>query len=229
MSLKNLVSAKKITQLTTTEAKELQALLNGSGFGLVVDGIVGEATITAFNQYKSQNRLEYPDLIGKTTIAHLVANFKKQQPSNSKVNAFGLKLIKEFEGFRSSAYICPAGVATIGYGSTFYPDGSRVKIGDKITTAEGEALLLTTLKSFETAVRDRVKVELNSNEFSALVSFAFNVGVSAFFKSTLLELLNKGDRVGASAQFDKWTRGGGQVLPGLVRRRKAEKNLFLAR
>ena len=136
------------------------------------------------------------------------------------------ELIKSFEGFRAIAYICPAGVPTIGYGTTRI-NGSRVKEGMKITSDEAEVFLEQDLKVFEDAINHNVLVEINQNQFDALVSFVYNVGIANFKKSTLLKKLNKGDYEEASNQLLRWTRAGGKVLNGLVRRREAEKELFL--
>jgi GH24 family phage-related lysozyme (muramidase) len=142
--------------------------------------------------------------------------------SSSRINQAGLNMIKRFEGFRPQAYICPAGVPTIGYGSTL-----GVRMGDRITQQGGEDLLQRDLVRFEKAVSDAVKVPLSSNQFSALVSFTFNVGIGAFQRSTLLKLLNQRNYQGAADQLLLWNKGGGRVLQGLVNRRQAERALFL--
>jgi len=134
----------------------------------------------------------------------------------------GLELIQRHEGLRLKAYLCPAGVPTIGYGST-----RGVKMGDEITRAQATELLMADIERFEDAVRRAVEVTLNQHEFDALVSFAFNVGAGALQRSTLLRKLNAGDRQGAADELLRWTRGGGRVLPGLVRRREDERALFL--
>ena len=144
----------------------------------------------------------------------------------SVVNAAGLKLIKEFEGLRLDSYICPAGVWTVGYGST----GEHVYPGQHITEPEAEELLRKDLWRFEDCVSSKVMVQLTDNEYAALVSFAFNCGCGALQESTLLRRLNAGEpkpRV-FSEELPKWVRGGGQVLPGLVRRREAEVALALS-
>ncbi len=144
----------------------------------------------------------------------------------SVINAAGLQLIKEFEGLRLDAYICPAGVWTIGYGST----GEHVYPGQTISELEAEELLRKDLWRFEDCVSCYVNVGLTNNEYAALVSFAFNCGCGALQESTLLRRLNAGDpkpRV-FSEELPKWVRGGGQVLPGLVRRREAEIALALS-
>lgn len=139
-----------------------------------------------------------------------------------KIGNDGLKLIKEFEGCRLTAYVCPAGVLTIGYGST----GPHVTQGKTITQQEADELLLKDLSRFEDAVNSYVKVPLTQSMFDALVSFAFNCGNGALQESTLLRLLNQRDYTGAAAQFDRWVKGPNGPLPGLVRRRDAEEALF---
>jgi lysozyme len=143
-------------------------------------------------------------------------------PSKVGINAAGLNLIKDFEGYRLSAYNDGVGVPTIGYGHT----GPDVYYGLTITKARADQLLTQDLQRFETAVNGAAKVPLNDNQFAALVSFTYNVGEGALRGSTLLQLLNAGDYNGASAQFLKWTYAGGQQLAGLYRRRQAERALF---
>ena len=145
----------------------------------------------------------------------------KPTDSLKKTSPKGIDLIKEFEGFRARAYLCPANVLTIGYGHT-----KTCKPGQVVSTAKGEELLIKDLKRFENAVNVLVKVPLNQNQFDALVSFAFNVGVGAFKASTLLRLLNQGNYKLATNEFKRWVHGGGRKLPGLIRRRQAEANLF---
>jgi lysozyme len=141
----------------------------------------------------------------------------------------GIDLIKEFEGFSSKPYICPAGVPTIGYGSTYYEDNDPVTMNDDpITEYEALRLLKITLFKYEKGVSNCVSVPLSQNRFDALVSFVYNLGVGKLRGSTLLTKLNKGDIKGAADEFDKWVHGGGEVLPGLVKRRAAEKALFLS-
>lgn len=145
-----------------------------------------------------------------------------------KTSDVGIELIKEFEGFSSRPYLCPAGVPTIGYGSTRYPDSTRVQMTDKsISETEATRILADTLIDYETGVLKCVEVDLNQNEFDALVSFSYNLGIPNLKRSTLLKKLNDEDRDGAADEFMKWTRANGQVLPGLVKRREAERKLFL--
>lgn len=135
----------------------------------------------------------------------------------------GIPLIKRFEGCRLAAYICPAGVLTIGYGHT----GADVRRGQVISQVQADTLLARDYARFEIAVRRLVHVAVTDNQLGALVSFAFNVGTGNLQKSTLLRMLNAGDRLGAANQFKRWNRAGGRVLEGLTTRRAAERSLFL--
>ncbi len=146
-----------------------------------------------------------------------------------KLSDEGLRLIKSFEGYHTrlkdgscAAYLCPAGVPTIGFGCT---DG--VKLGMVWTEAEAEAALMREISKFEDAVNRNVTVEINQNEFDAMVSLSYNIGAAAFARSSVLRRLNKGDRSGAARAFHLWNRGGGRVLPGLVARRAREAALFM--
>ena len=136
----------------------------------------------------------------------------------------GIELIKAHEGLRLDAYLCPAGVPTIGYGHTY-----NVKMGDRITAEQAEMLLIGDLIVAETEV-NRYGLNINQNQFDALVSFVFNVGAGNFRSSTLLKRLkaNPNDPDIAN-QFKRWVYGGGKVLPGLVRRRNDEAKLYFNR
>ncbi|MDB9529196.1 lysozyme [Oscillatoria sp. CS-180] len=147
---------------------------------------------------------------------------------NDQINRDGLRIIKHFEGLELRAYQDSVGVWTIGYGHTSAAGPPTVYAGQTITEAEAEAILKKDLGIFENGVRDVVTVPLNSNQFSALVSFSFNVGVGALRTSTLLRLLNTGDYQGAADQLPRWVKAGGETLLGLVRRRDAERALFLS-
>lgn len=140
-----------------------------------------------------------------------------------RISQKGIDLIKRFEGLRLNAYRCPANVWTIGYGHTV-----GVKSGDKITGARAEELLRDDLQIYERGVEACVKTEIGQNQFDALVSFAFNLGVGALQKSTLIKKLNMDDHIGAAGEFPKWCKAGGKVLDGLVKRREAEQMLFLS-
>lgn len=135
----------------------------------------------------------------------------------------GIELIKRFEGCRLSAYRCPAGVWTIGYGHT----GSNVRAGLQITQEQADNLLKQDLTVHCNNVSKLVKVPLTQNQFDALVSFEYNVGYGAFASSTLLRLLNQKKYKESAEQFARWKYAGKKVLAGLIRRRQAEKDLFL--
>jgi lysozyme len=140
-----------------------------------------------------------------------------------KISAAGLKLIKEFEGLRLTAYICPAGVLTIGYGSA----GPHVTPGKAITRAQADALLLKDLARFEAGVSELITKPLTQGQFDALVSFAFNLGCGALEESTLRRRLNGGEDANTviAQELPKWVKAAGATLPGLVRRRAAEVEL----
>lgn len=139
----------------------------------------------------------------------------------------GLGIIKPFEGRHLEVYKCPAGIATIGYGSTYYEDGSKVKMTDPpISEDRAEQLLLNTLKGFEVGVMKRTTAHINQEMFDALVSFCFNLGLGNYQASTLRMKLNRGEYEDIYEQFLRWNKAGGMVLRGLTRRRKAEGVLF---
>lgn len=148
-------------------------------------------------------------------------------PPVGKINADGLRIIKHFEGLELTAYRDPVGIWTIGYGHTSEAGPPTVYQGLRITAAEAEEILRRDLGIFERGVQNAVLVPLNGNQFSALVSFAFNVGVGALERSTLLAVLNERDYAGAADQLLRWVTDGVRPLPGLVRRRDAERALFL--
>ena len=130
-------------------------------------------------------------------------------------------LIREFEGLVLKAYKCPAGVWTIGYGHT-----SEVREGQEIDEVAAELLLDADLKYIQVQMSPMIRVPVTEGQAGAMLSFAFNVGVGAFKRSTLLRLVNQGMFMNASYEFKKWTHGGGRELPGLVRRREAEAAMF---
>lgn len=140
----------------------------------------------------------------------------------------GINQICNFEGLKLSAYDDGNGVWTIGYGTTRYPNGKRVSEGDRCTLDQAKAYMQHDLKIFERAINSSVKVPLKQNQFDALVSLTYNIGVGAFKNSTLLKKLNLGDYKEAANQFDVWVNAGGKRLQGLVNRRAIEKKLFLS-
>ncbi len=138
-------------------------------------------------------------------------------------------LCKEFEGFRGRGYLCAAGVPTIGYGSTYYPGGRKVTLDDPpITRAEAEEILRWQLERefLPGVLRACPSLISHPQALNAIVDFAYNLGVGRLQTSTLRRRINQGDWEGAKEQLMRWVRGGGRVLPGLVRRRKAEAALL---
>jgi lysozyme len=145
-----------------------------------------------------------------------------------KLSDNGLRLIKGFEGFHRrlpdgscTTYYCPANVLTIGYGCT-----EGIKEGDVWTEVQAEEALRHEIAKHEAAVARLVTIEINQNQYDALVSFSYNCGSGALSKSTLLKRVNAGDFQAAGREFAKWNKGGGKVLPGLVARRAREAALF---
>lgn len=142
-------------------------------------------------------------------------------------NDAGLALIKEFEGLRLEAYRCAAGVLTIGYGHTSAAGSPTVRKGLKISKAEADEILRLDLAKFEQEVANIIKVPVTANQFSAMVSLAFNVGPGAFAKSSVARFVNAKQLDKAAKAFALWSKAGGKTLPGLVRRRAAEAALFI--
>ena len=142
-----------------------------------------------------------------------------------KTSQTGIDLIKSFEGCKLTAYKCSAGVNTIGFGNTYYTNGNKVKIGDKITQDEANKLFLDLLPKYEKTVLDAIKVPLTQNQFDALVSFCWNCGSS----KTLFKMVNEkfSEMNIVNWLCSHYITGGGKELAGLVRRRKAEAVLFV--
>lgn len=144
-----------------------------------------------------------------------------------RINAAGLALVKSFEGCKLTPYKCPAGIWTVGYGST----GPHVKPGKAITQAEADRLLVDDLARFEKGVASGA-AKATDNQFSAMVSLAFNIGLGNFLRSSVLRNHNDGDHAGAASAFNLWNKarvkGVLTALAGLTRRRKAEAALYLA-
>jgi len=148
----------------------------------------------------------------------------------TKISTKGLDIIKKYEGFSSKPYLCPAKVPTIGYGSTYYEDGSKVKLTDSpITQERATELLEALLVSFERAVDSYCIDTINQSQFDAICSFAYNCGVGNLKSSTLLKKVNVNpDNPTIKDEFLKWTKGGGKTLPGLIRRRTEEAQLYFS-
>lgn len=143
-----------------------------------------------------------------------------------KVSSKGIELIKEFEGFSNSAYLCSAGKWTIGYGNTFWEDKTPVKKGDEISKTKATELITKIANEFARDVATLIQIDVTQNQFDALVSLAYNIGLGAFKSSTLLNQLNKGNFIGAGQEFLRWDKSNGKPLLGLTRRREREKLLF---
>lgn len=133
----------------------------------------------------------------------------------------GLEMIKHFEGLELNAYQCAAGVWTIGYGHT-----KGVQKGMVISEDTANEMLVEELNEYENYINTLVNVELNQNQFDAMVSWVYNLGGGNLKASTLLKVLNAGDYAGVPAQMMRWNKAGGKVLEGLTRRRQAEADLF---
>ena len=143
----------------------------------------------------------------------------------SHVTQAGIDLIKQFEGFSPTVYICPAGYPTIGYGHVVKTQ-EREQFADGITTEQAETLLRQDVQTAERAVLRLITVPLTDGQFDALVSFTFNLGAGALQRSTLRRRVNRGDHAAVPAEFRKWVWAGGKKLEGLVRRRVEEVNLY---
>lgn len=146
-----------------------------------------------------------------------------------KVSAKCMAMIKHHEGVRLRPYKCPAGLWTVGVGHLI-GDGKSLpdSWNRSFTQEEVDAILAADLVRFERGVLRLCPTALTQGQFDALVSFSFNVGLGALQRSTLRMKTNRGDKTGAAKEFMKWTKGGGKVLPGLVKRRKDEAALYLS-
>lgn len=149
-----------------------------------------------------------------------------------KIGQKGLALIKEFEGWYPKPYLDPVGIATIGYGFTYYlPGRKKVTLKDKaITKDQGAVMLIEILTNYENDVKRLVKKALTQNQFDALVSFTYNLGATNLSKSTLLKKVNVNPKDPTiAAEFMKWVNAGGKPFNGLIRRRKAEADLYFTK
>ena len=138
-----------------------------------------------------------------------------------KISNKGIDLIKHFEGCETEAYKCPAGVWTIGYGHI-----KGVQEGQVITETQAHEMLVEELKEYENYILNAVEVDLNQNQFDAMVSWVYNLGPTNLKSSTLLKELNSKNYNAAAQEITKWNKAGGKVLTGLVKRREAEASLF---
>ncbi len=147
-----------------------------------------------------------------------------------KISNKGLELIKTFEGLSLKPYLDAVNIPTIGFGNTFYENMKKVTLQDETITEERADSLFNFLVTinYVNVVNRLVIVDINQNQFDALVSFVYNLGSGNFEKSTLLKKVNQSDFIGASLEFEKWNRSSGKVLNGLTKRRLSEKELFLS-
>lgn len=147
-----------------------------------------------------------------------------------KLNNDGYRLIAKHEGFRSKPYLCSAKIPTIGYGNTYYPDGTRVTLLDKeITEQQGFEMFKEIADRFAKKVSQLVHTPINQNQFNALVSFAYNVGMGNFMKSTLLKKVNLNQNDSSiTNEFMKWNKANGKELRGLTLRRKDEALIYFS-
>lgn len=152
-------------------------------------------------------------------------NLYDQAKTIRQISNEGLESIKEFEGYRSTAYLDSAGIWTVGYGSTRI-HGRAVKKGDVVTQVEALEQLHNDVKTFSDAVNLLVTVYVSQAQFDALCSLTYNIGATAFEESTLLRLLNDGRYEQAAMQFDRWVFAAGHQITGLINRRARERELF---
>lgn len=223
MRLSN-VHYKNLTDFTKDETIELQTLLNNCGYGLAVDGIVGPKTIHALNSFKKQHFLDTPNVFGTSTFVLLRRYDHSLAPA--------LTIIKEFEGLVLDAYLCPAKILTIGYGTTVYPNGNRVQRGDRVTPREAEDLLLWYVQS---RIVPKLSVvipkwsELTNNQKCALISFAYNVGEHFYGSNgfgTITRVLRTGEWSAVPNAFMLYVNPGSFFEQGLRRRREKESALW---
>lgn len=146
----------------------------------------------------------------------------------TKIDQKGVELICKFEGLRLHPYKCSAGIPTIGYGSTYYEDGSRVTMEDThISKERAIELFQNVINHYEIHVDSFTRDDINQNMFNALVSFTFNVGIYALKNSTLLKKINKNPlEKSIKNEFMKWNKSNGKINPGLTRRREIEAKLY---
>lgn len=140
-----------------------------------------------------------------------------------------IDLIKHFEGYYSKAYKCPANIPTIGIGTIRYPNGAPVQLGDTCTEEQAEAWLRDELGECEKYIQKLVTAPINDEQYSALACLIYNIGAGGFSHSTLLKKLNYQKYEEAADQFLAWVKANGKTLPGLERRRRAERNLFIGK
>ena len=147
-----------------------------------------------------------------------------------KLNNSGYLLITEFEGFSAKPYLCPAKIPTIGYGNTYYSDGKRVALLDKsISKQDAFDMFKLIADKFASKVSNLVKTPLNQNQFNALVSLSYNIGMANFMNSTLLKKVNKDHNdILIGLEFKKWNKVNKKEVIGLTRRRNYEADIYFS-
>ena len=204
--------------------RKLQKALDRLGYSLSIDGDFGGGTEKAVKQFQRDNNLSVDGIAGKATLGKLVQlHTEPSQDDSDQRVLLNTDLLHHYEDCKLEAYLCPAGIWTIGWGST----GSHVYKGLTISQEEADQLFIEDCERFVESVNSSVKVPLTQYEFDALVTFAYNVGCGNFESSTLLKKLNIGNYQGASNEFLRWDKSKGKVLKGLTYRRQSERHYFL--
>lgn len=182
----------------------------------------GKLPVTQFNAAKS-----LIDNEGSRAAFRIALGLSPDQDNDQKTSISGQKFIQGYEKKKLTAYMpTPNDRPTIGWGTTFYPDGSPVKMGDKITDSQADAYFAHDLKRFEDYINETVSRELTQNQFDALVSLVYNIGGTAFRKGSIDDKLNAGDIDGALKTWALYNKQAGVVLKGLTARRNAEIEMF---
>jgi lysozyme len=203
--------------MTRDDIMAVQRLLRALGRDVAIDGAWGP-----------QSRAAASEALRAATGA--VEPVTKLSDPVTKLDPRAVELVKEFEGFRALAYLCPAGVWTIGYGTTAAAEvGIEPKAGMRITEAEGEVYLTLAMEKFAAQIRPKITRPISPAEFGAFLSLAYNIGPGAFARSSALREFNEGNKEEAADAILLWDKAGGNRLAGLTRRRKAERELFLSK
>lgn len=213
--------------------KLLQMYLIQAGYDLSLDGIFGVGTELAVKGFQAKHNLTADGIVGAKTWSALEVAVGGSESLTVKqsISTKGIKFIQSFEGLSLKAYDDGVGVWTIGWGTILKPNNQKVRKGDVITLAQAEEYFMHDLSQFEVAVKEAVKVKLSQNQYDAIVSFTYNVGIGALKSSTALKKLNAGDYNGFAQGILSWNKGrvNGKLveIKGLTRRRNSEKELFL--